>query len=170
VNPKSKRTTTSEDGSAPAEGGLTSRDAADKWKTRRQIQEEVLRQNDFISWLLRGIATKRIRVNEPKAPVHVLENHVALVTPAIFNDFLDKNRLKKQIYERRAGDKRVFTLLQKEIEALDIHQRGMNGKNIVSVSVEGIRSKSELRVYLLNRDCFPSLHNFNANPAIKIHL
>lgn len=170
VNPKSKRTTTSEDGNAPAEGGLTSRDAAEKWKTRRQIQEEVLRQNDFISWLLRGIATKRIRVNEPKAPVHVLENHVALVTPAIFNDFLDKNRLKKQIYERRAGDKRVFTLLQKEIEALDIHQRGMNGKNIVSVSVEGIRSKSELRVYLLNRDCFPSLHNFNANPAIKIHL
>ena len=170
VNPKSKRTTTSEDGNAPAEGGLTSRDAAEKWKTRRQIQEEVLRQNDFISWLLRGIATKRIRVNEPKAPVHVLQNHVALVTPAIFNDFLDKNRLKKQIYERRAGDKRVFTLLQKEIEALDIHQRGMNGKNIVSVSVEGIRSKSELRVYLLNRDCFPSLHNFNANPAIKIHL
>lgn len=170
VNPKSKRTTTSEDGNAPAEGGLTSRDAAEKWKTRRQIQEEVLRQNDFISWLLRGIATKRIRVNEPKAPVHVLENHVALVTPAIFNDFLDKNRLKKQIYERRAGDKRVFTLLQKEIEALDINQRGMNGKNIVSVSVEGIRSKSELRVYLLNRDCFPSLHNFNANPAIKIHL
>jgi integrating conjugative element relaxase (TIGR03760 family) len=170
LNPISKRTTTSEDGNAPAEGGLTSRDAADKWKTRRQIQEEVLRQNDFISWLLRGIATKRIRVNEPKAPVHVLENHVALVTPAIFNDFLDKNRLKKQIYERRAGDKRVFTLLQKEIEALDIHQRGMNGKNIVSVSVEGIRSKSELRVYLLNRDCFPSLHNFNANPAIKIHL
>lgn len=170
VNPKSKRTTTSEDGNAPAEGGLTSRDAAEKWKTRRQIQEEVLRQNDFISWLLRGIATKRIRVNEPKAPVHVLENHVALVTPAIFNDFLDKNRLKKQIYERRAGDKRVFTLLQKEIEALDIHQRGMNGKNIVSVSVEGIRSKSELRVYLLNRDCFPSLHNFNGNPAIKIHL
>lgn len=170
VNSKSKRTTTSEDGNAPAEGGLTSRDAAEKWKTRRQIQEEVLRQNDFISWLLRGIATKRIRVNEPKAPVHVLENHVALVTPAIFNDFLDKNRLKKQIYERRAGDKRVFTLIQKEIEALDIHQRGMNGKNIVSVSVEGIRSKSELRVYLLNRDCFPSLHNFNANPAIKIHL
>lgn len=171
ADPKSNRTTTNDDeGKSREERGLTSRDAADKWKTRRQIQEEVLRQNDFISWLLRGIATKRIRVNEPKAPVHVLENHIALVTPAIFNDFLDKNRLKKQIYERRAGDKRVFTLLQKEIEALDIHQRGMNGKNIVSVSVEGVRSRSELRVYLLNRDCFPSLHNFNANPAIKIHL
>jgi len=150
--------------------GLTSKDAATQWKTRRQIQEEVLRQNDFISWMLRGIATKRIRVNEPKAPIHVLEDHVALVTPAIFNDYLEKNRLKKQIYERKAGDKRIFTLLQKEIEALDIHQRGMNGKNIVSVSVEGARSRSELRVYLLNRDCFPSLNNFNANPAIKIHL
>lgn len=159
-----------EQGPSGSKDGLTSKDAASKWKTRRQIQEEVLRQNDFISWMLRGIATKRIRVNEPKAPIHVLENHIALVTPVIFNDFLDKNRLKKQIYQRRAGDKRVFTLLQKEIEALDIHQRGTNGKNIVSVSVEGARSRSELRVYLLNRDCFPSLNNFNANPAIKIHL
>ena len=132
--------------------------------------EDILRENDFLAWLLKGIARRQIRVNEPKAPVHILDGHIALVTPAIFNLFLDKNSLKKRLYEKRAGDKRVYTVLQRELEALDIHQRGTDGQNIVTVSVEGQRSKSELKVYLLNRACFPSLRAFAANPAIKIHL
>lgn len=150
--------------------GLTSEKAVEHWKTKREVQEDILRENDFLAWLLKGIARRQIRVNEPKAPVHILDGHVALVTPAIFNLFLDKNSLKKRLYEKRAGDKRVYTVLQRELEVLDIHQRGTDGQNIVTVSVEGQRSKSELKVYLLNRACFPSLRAFAANPAIKIHL
>jgi hypothetical protein len=127
-------------------------------------------QNDFIAWLLKGIARRHIRVNEAKAPVHILEGHVALVTPAIFNLYLDKNSLKKRLYEKRAGSKKIYTLLQKEIESLDIHQRGSNGQNIVRMSVDGQRSQAELRVYLLNRDCFPSLANFSPNKVMTIHL
>ena len=150
--------------------GVSSEKAVEQWKTKREVQEDLLRENDFISWLLRGISRRQIRVNEPKAPVHILNKHVALVTPAVFNLFLDKNSLKKRLYEKRAGDKRVYTVLQRELEALDIHQRGTNGQNIVTVSVEGQRSQSELKVYLLNKDCFPSLGKISANPVIKIHL
>ena len=149
---------------------MTSEKAVEHWKTKREVQEDILRENDFLAWLLKGIARRQIRVNEPKAPVHILDGHVALVTPEIFNLFLDKNSLKKRLYEKRAGDKRVYTVLQRELEVLDIHQRGTGGQNIVTVSVEGQRSKSELKVYLLNRACFPSLRAFAANPAIKIHL
>lgn len=150
--------------------GLSSIAAKDLWKHSRKVQEELLLQNDFIAWLLKGIARRHIRVNEAKAPVHILDSHIALVTPIIFNLYLDKNSLKKRLYEKRAGSKKVYTLLQKEIEALDIHQRGSNGQNIVRMSVDGQRSQSELRVYLLNRDCFPSLTNFSPNKVMTIHL
>lgn len=153
-----------------ADKGVSSSEAKNLWKHSRKVQEDLLVQNDFIAWLLKGISRRHIRVNESKAPVHILENHVALVTPAIFNLFLDKNSLKKRLYEKRAGDKKVYTLLQKELESLDIHQRGSNGQNIVRMSVTGQRSQSELRVYLLNRECFPSLANFSANKAMTIHL
>ncbi|MCG8330641.1 MAG: TraI domain-containing protein [Chitinophagales bacterium] len=150
--------------------GIPSSDAKSLWKNSRKVQEELLTQNDFIAWLLKGISRRHIRVNEAIAPVHILEGHVALVTPVIFNLYLKNNSLKKRLYEKRAGDKKVYTLLQKELEKLDIHQRGSNGQNIVKMSVDGQRSQSELRVYLLNRDCFPSLANFSPNKAMTIHL
>ena len=150
--------------------GLSSIAAKNLWKHSRKVQEELLLQNDFIAWLLKGIARRHIRVNEAKAPVHILDSHIALVTPVIFNLYFDKNSLKKRLYEKRAGGKKIYTLLQKEIEALDIHQRGSNGQNIVRMLVEGQRNQSELRVYLLNRDCFPSLVTFSPNRIMKINL
>lgn len=150
--------------------GMSSIEAKDRWKYSRKVQEEVLKQNDFIAWLLKGIAKRKIRVNESRAPVHILEHHIALVTPAIFVLYLDKNSLKKRVYENRAGDKKAYIPLQREIEALDIHQRGINGQNIVKMSVMGQKRQSELKVYLLNRSCFPSLSTFSSNKVMKIHL
>lgn len=152
------------------DAGVSSEEAAKFWTSSRRIQEDILAKNEFIEWLLRGVAKRQIRVNEPKAAVHILEHHVALVTPTIFTSYLKLNPLKKRLYEKRAGDKRVFTLLQKELEALDIHQRGTNGQNIIPMSVEGQRKQSELMVYLLNRDCFPSFANFNPNKVMRIYL
>lgn len=150
--------------------GVSSHEAKNLWKYSRKVQEDLLTKNDFIAWLLKGISRRQIRVNESKAPVHILDSHVALVTPAIFNLYLDKNSLKKRLYEKRAGNKKVYTLLQNELESLDIHQRSSSGQNIVRMYVEGQRTQSELRVYLLNRDCFPSLANFSANKAMTINL
>jgi integrating conjugative element relaxase (TIGR03760 family) len=150
--------------------GVDSSDAKKEWKSSRKIQEDILAENDFIGWLLMGIRRRHIRVNESSAPVHILDEHVALVTPTIFILYLKHNSLKRSLYEKRAGDKKVYTLLQKELQDLDIHQKSTNGQNIVTMSVEGQRSQSELKVYLLNRDCFPSLANFSPNKVMKIHL
>lgn len=149
---------------------LDSSQAKAIWSTSRRVNQSVLEENDFISWLIQGITRHRIRVNEPKAPVHVLDHHVALVTPAIFNLYFDKQPLKKKLYQSRAGDKKIYTLLQRELEALDIHQRGSNGHNIIRMAVEGQRSQSELKVYLLNRECFPSLKTFSANKVMRVSL
>lgn len=150
--------------------GVSSKEAIEQWVSPKRIKQETLMENDFISWLVRGITRRQIRVNEPKAPVHVLDHHIALVTPAIFILYLEKNSLKKKLYEKRSGDKRSYTLIQKEIESLEIHQRSSHGQNIVRMTVEGQRTRSELKVYLLNRDFFPSLSNFNPNKAMRIHL
>lgn len=149
---------------------LDSAQAKAIWSNSRKVSQSTLEDNDFINWLVQGISRHRIRVNEPKAPVHILDHHVALVTPAVFNLYFDKQPLKKKLYESRATDKKIYTLLQRELEALDIHQRGTNGRNIIRMTVEGQRSQSELKVYLLNRECFPSLKNFSANKVMRIHL
>jgi len=153
-----------------SEAGINSIEAKKGWKPSRKIQEDILAQNDFIAWLLKGIRRRHIRVNEAAAPVHVLEEHIALVTPSIFILYLKHNSLKRSLYEKRAGDKKVYTLLQRELQALDIHQKGTNGQNIIGMSVEGQRSRAELKVYLLNRECFPSLTDFSVNKVMKLHL
>ena len=150
--------------------GISSKEAKQEWKSSRQVQEDILAENDFIGWLLKGIRRRHIRVNEPAAPVHILDEHIALVTPSIFILYLEKNSLKKALYEKRAGDKKIYTLLQKELQALDIHQKGTNGQNIAKMSVEGQRSQSELSVYLLNKDCFPSLATFSTNKVLRLYL
>lgn len=161
-------TSEADNGREPKE--LDSSQAKAMWSNSRKVSQSALEENDFISWLVQGISRHRIRVNEPKAPVHILDHHVALVTPAIFNLYFDKQPLKKKLYQTRAGDKKIYTLLQRELEALDIHQRGSNGRNIIRMTVEGQRSQSELKVYLLNRECFSSLKNFSANKVMRIHL
>ena len=136
----------------------------------RKVDESVLLEHDFFAWLLRGIANRTIRVNEPAAPVHVLDDHVALVSPLIFRTYFDKFPFKRKTYENKTGSSQAFMALQKEIEAFDIHKKSINGQNIAKMIVEGTRSKATLSVYLLNRKCFPSLKNFSANKAMTLEL
>ena len=124
-------------------------------------------QSEFITWLISAIERRLIRVNEPKAPVHVLDAYIALVSPAIFNTYFDKNPIKRKLYEERAENKKIFTFLQKELESLGIHEVSKGGQNIHTVTVEGERKVSELKVYLLPRTLFPTLKNFSPNRAIK---
>jgi len=149
---------------------ISSNEASQQWE-KGEIQSELhLRKNDFIDWLLDGIERRKIRVNEPKAPVHILSDHVALVTPAIFVEYLDKNSLKKNIYASRAEGKKPYTVLQRELESLGINQKSRGGQNILTMHVEGQRKQGRLKVYLLDRKSFPSLNRFSANTAMKIEL
>lgn len=127
-----------------------------------------LPENDFISWLVKEVSTRKLRVNEQKAMVHVLNDYIALVTPSIFISFLSRNSLKANVYEKRAGDEPVHKYLQKELEALNINKKSIKGQNIHTLFVEGPNSQSTLKVYLLNRKMFPSMNNFSPNKALRI--
>ena len=148
--------------------GVTSIEATNLWKQRKKVKEETLRKNHFIAWMLLGIETKKLRVNEQGAKVHVLENHVAIVSPAIFASYFSGNPSKKSLYGKKAAGNQAYTVLQKEIVALGINQKGINGQNIVDMTVDGEKRKSTLKVFLLDRDCFPSLKKFKPNNVMKL--
>lgn len=138
-------------------------------RTKPQSNKKVnLEDSELLTWLMLAIEKRVIRVNEPKAPVHILDKYIALVTPVIFNTYLDKNPIKKKIYEEKSENRKVFTFLQKELESLGIHEVSKGGQNIHTVTVEGERKIAELRVYLLPRNLFPQLKSFTSNKAIKV--
>lgn len=137
----------------------------------KRHKEKDLLEIDFFNWLIRGVKAHQIRVNEPKAMIHVLDDYIALVTPAIFKEYLKKNPYKKKEL-MAANPREPFESIQKEIQALGIHQKGLDGSNIVRMQVTGERSQSQkaLNIYLLHRRTFSSFKAFASNKAMSISL
>ncbi len=156
---------------------VAAKDAPVKKKRARKVSlnqsaianERILAANDFINWMLKGIQNKKIRVNEGKAEVHVLDGYIALVTPKIFERYLDENPMIRRKYRSQLqGGAAEYTAIQKEIQALGVNHIGEEGKNIHRLFVVGERGASELRVYLIERRYLPSLNRFDVNKAMKI--
>lgn len=131
-------------------------------------KKTVLPENDFITWLIKEVGTRKLRVNEKKAMVHIMDDYIALVSPSIFIDYLRKcGSLKADIYKKRAKGGPAHKTLQKEIEALNINKKSIKGQNIHELLVEGPNNQSTLKVYLLDRKMFPSMDNFTPNKALR---
>ncbi|POP51582.1 MobH family relaxase [Zhongshania marina] len=131
------------------------------------ISEKELREHVFFNWLLEGVEHRSIKVNEPKAMVHFVDDYAALVTPQVFQKFFESPVQKKK-FELKAGGKPVFTVIQKEIFSLGIAHIGSKGRNIWEVTVSGGRRNSQLSVILIPRGYFPSFDKFSSNPAITL--
>lgn len=147
--------------------GVTKSKQVQKPKTDQALPKS-LPDNDFLSWLFKEVGTRKLRVNEKKAMVHVLDEYIALVTPSIFITFLSRNSLKANVYQKRAGGEPAHKYLQKELEALNINKKSIKGQNIHTLFVEGPKNHSTLKVYLLDRKMFPSMDNFSTNKALRI--
>ncbi|MEH6471313.1 MAG: MobH family relaxase [Halopseudomonas sp.] len=124
--------------------------------------------NDFLAWLVDATTKRKIRVNEPKALVHVTDQYIALVSPGVFVHYLRCNPMRKKSYEIRSPEgTHPYKLLQRELEALGIH-KSTNGQNICKVKVTGAKKQSELSCYLIHKRHLPSYKTFSANKAISI--
>lgn len=145
---------------------------ADQW-SKNANDEEVkhARSHSFFAWLLRGIKKKNIRVNEPLALVHIVDNYVALVTPEVFTKYLTKeSQMKVALYKSKAKGKQPYVAVQKEVEALGINKKSMQGENIHHMTVEGPKNQAALKVYLFERKIFPELDNFAPNKAMSVEI
>jgi hypothetical protein len=123
---------------------------------------------DFFVWMHSEIRKLKLRVNEPKSPVHFTKDYIVLVTPSIFVRYLKSNPIKETTYKAKAGSKLPFTALQREIESLQIHRRSPNGTNICKIKITGSKKQASINCYVLRRQYFPELNNFNANSALSI--
>ncbi|HAT1685158.1 TPA: DNA-binding domain-containing protein [Klebsiella oxytoca] len=100
----------------------------------------------FIDWLRQGIATHKIAVNDAKAPVHLVQGKVLLVSPGIF----------KLYVAMTTGDTTgtEWTKIQKSFQKKGLHLRGNDGVNIFVCEVKGPRKTRQVKGYLLEK---PSL-------------
>ncbi|EBZ5775256.1 relaxase [Salmonella enterica subsp. enterica serovar Redlands] len=97
----------------------------------------------FIDWLRQGIATRKIPFNDTKAPVHMVQGKVFLVSPGIFKLYMSMT----------TGDtgSNEWMKIQKSFQKQGLHQRGNDGVNIFICEVRGPRKTRQVKGYLLDK-------------------
>ncbi|EKJ3309004.1 TPA: DNA-binding domain-containing protein [Escherichia coli] len=113
----------------------------------------------FIDWLRQGIATHKITVNDAKAPVHMVQGKILLVSPGIFKLYIAMT----------SGDisGTEWTKIQKSFQKLGLHLRGNDGINIFMCAVQGPRRTGRVKGYLLEK---PALIFGNSVPEDNPYL
>lgn len=100
----------------------------------------------FLNWVREGIQNHKLIINDNKAKIHTVSGTVFLVTPSIFQRYVQEfpgisNGVNQDIEEWR--------WLQKQFEKLKVHRKRGDGLNIWSCNVQGPRKKATLRGYLI---------------------
>lgn len=98
----------------------------------------------FIQWVKAGVLSGRLVINRPNAKLHIVEKHIFLVTPSIFQLYL------KEV--ANSTDKKSWELLQKQFQNLGVHKRqhtSDDSRNIWTCSIVGPNKQSFLNGYLI---------------------
>lgn len=121
-------------------------------------------QSEFIAWVLNGIKYRRVRVNESGAPVHIVDDYVALITPKIFDLYLDDNKAVANALGK-SRDKQLLQV-QREVKKLNAHFMS-DGEDFHRLVVRGPRRESMISALLIKRDQFPELDKHSPNPILE---
>jgi integrating conjugative element relaxase (TIGR03760 family) len=73
----------------------------------------------FLSWLKKGLIEKTILINDVNAEVHIVEEGVFLLAPAIFKSFLNKHGLSGESQHKNLS--RRFARLRVHVKAGDVN-------------------------------------------------
>lgn len=91
-------------------------------------QEDALEQDEgrrFVVWLKASLVERRLKCNQADARIHGVAEGMLLVSPAIFKD-----------YGRTTGDQQAWERAQKRFLKLRLHERAIDGTNIIQYKVE----------------------------------
>jgi hypothetical protein len=80
----------------------------------------------FLNWLVDGLAKHTLDYNNPGTRVHVVEDGVLLVSPALFLDYVEWE-----------SPSLPWEKIQKAFLKLGLHARAQNGMNIHRYAVKG---------------------------------
>ncbi|MGY4494549.1 MobH family relaxase [Pseudomonas sp. TE3610] len=101
--------------------------------------------NRFVEWLRAGLEDHRLIINDSRAKVHTVNGTLFLVTPGIFQRYVQDFR--GQIAQ--VDDSRSWKAVQRAFEKMNLHRRSADGRNIWTCHVQGPRKKANLNGYLL---------------------
>jgi len=73
----------------------------------------------FLSWIKKGLIEKTILINDVNAEVHIVEEGVFLLAPAIFKSFLNKHGLQGEAQHKNLS--RRFARLRVHVKAGDVN-------------------------------------------------
>jgi integrating conjugative element relaxase (TIGR03760 family) len=100
----------------------------------------------FLDWVKDGIHSHQLIINDSKAKVHTVDGSVLLVTPALFQRYV-------QAFPQIARDAEphldAWRWVQKHFEKLKVHKPRDNGTNIWTCQVQGPRKTATLKGYVL---------------------
>ncbi|RON67253.1 MobH family relaxase [Pseudomonas fluorescens] len=122
----------------------------------------------FLNWVKEGIQSHKLIINDSKAKIHTVSGTVFLVTPGLFQRYVQEfpgisKGVDQEIEEWR--------WVQKQFEKLKIHRKRTDGLNIWVCQVEGPRKKAKLKGYLLeNRTLLLDTGSVVDNPFLKIEI
>ncbi|WP_448093130.1 MobH family relaxase [Pseudomonas lini] len=100
----------------------------------------------FLNWVKEGILSHKLIINDSKAKIHTVSGTVFLVTPGLFQRYVQEfpgiaKRVDQEIEEWR--------WVQKQFEKLKVHRKRDNGLNIWACQVQGPRKRTTLKGYLI---------------------
>ncbi|WP_112196224.1 MobH family relaxase [Pseudomonas sp. LG1E9] len=100
----------------------------------------------FLNWVKEGILSHQLVINDSKAKIHTVSGSVFLVTPGLFQRYVQEfpgiaKSVDQEIEEWR--------WVQKQFEKLKVHRKRDNGLNIWACQVQGPRKRTTLKGYLI---------------------
>ncbi|EJM1221404.1 helicase/relaxase domain-containing protein [Salmonella enterica] len=96
----------------------------------------------FVDWLRESIRTRKMMINEPRAPVHMVAGRVFLVSPGIFKQYI-------QSTTGETGEQ--WKSVQRAFQRLSLHYYDSDGTNIFTCEVKGPRKTRRVKGYLLDK-------------------
>ena len=102
----------------------------------------------FVAWLRSGIQSRRLKINDAKALVHTVAGTAFVVTPGVFQRFIQEHPEVARLPRDPKFDD--WNWVQKRFEKLHLHKKQDNGLNIWTCEVTGQRKIRQLHGYLLS--------------------
>ncbi|KJZ52131.1 MobH family relaxase [Pseudomonas marginalis] len=102
----------------------------------------------FLNWVKKGIRSHKLIINDSKAKIHTVDGSVFLVTPGLFQRYVQEF---PGIAKNSGQEIEEWRWVQKQFEKLKVHRKRDNGLNIWVCQVEGPRKKGKLQGYLLEK-------------------
>ena len=100
----------------------------------------------FLDWVKEGIQSHKLIINDSKAKVHTVGGTAFLVTPGIFQRYVQEF---PGIAHGANDGVDEWRWVQKQFEKLKVHRKRDNGLNIWACQVRGPRKKTILKGYLI---------------------